>query len=68
MKIGPRTGEVNTRHHRYAWREINGTRYHVIIVKVSRLGRPYVAVTNADTGTLVRCTCLRADCPVGAKP
>jgi len=32
-------------------------------VKVSRLGKPYMTVSRMDTGDLVRCSCLRSDCP-----
>lgn len=63
MTIGPRTGEVDNRFNHYWWRTINGVRYHFIYVKVTRLGRPWLAVTNDDTGELVRCSCSRDDCP-----
>lgn len=63
MKIGPRTGVVDNRFNLYWWREIDGTRYHFILVRRTRFGAPYLAVTNEDTGELLRCTCPRTDCP-----
>ena len=63
MKIGPRTVVLDTRHNTVWRREINGVSLLFTHVKVTRLGRPYVAVSNADTGELLRCTCPRPDCP-----
>lgn len=63
MKIGPRTDESETNAHHFWTREINGIRFSFVHVKQSRLGQPYIGVSRADTGELVRCTCPRDDCP-----
>lgn len=63
MRIGPRTGEVDNRFNHYWTREINGTRYRFMLVRITRFVEPYLAVTNDDTGELLRCTCPRTDCP-----
>jgi hypothetical protein len=63
MKIGPRTDELENKYH-YCWnREINGVRFRFVHVKITRLERPYIAVSRADTGEEVRCSCPRDDCP-----
>jgi hypothetical protein len=63
VKIGPRVVALDTRHNTIWYRQIGGARLRFIHVKVTILERPYVAVTDADTGELVRCTCPRSDCP-----
>lgn len=63
MKIGPRVVALDTRHSTVWCRQIGGVRLTFAHVKVTRLGRPYMAVSNADTGELIRCTCPRPDCP-----
>lgn len=63
MKIGPRTDEHESHVQHFWCREINGTRYSLVHVKVSRLGQPYMSVSRMDTGELVRCSCPRDDCP-----
>jgi hypothetical protein len=63
MQIGPRTGEYEN-HVQHFWRrQIGDTKYRFVHVKVSRLGHPWIAVSRADTGELVRCSCRRDDCP-----
>ena len=66
MKIGPRTGEMQS-HVQHFWRrQINGIQFSFVHVQVSRLGKPYMAVSRTDTGALVRCSCPRDDCPFAA--
>jgi hypothetical protein len=68
MKIGPRIGETES-HVQHFWRrEINGTTFMFVHVKLSRLGQPYMAVSRMDTGALVRCSCPRSDCPFTGQP
>jgi len=63
VKISPRIDEQEN-HVQHFWkREINGITFFFVHVKVSRLGRSYIAVSRMDTGELVRCSCPRDDCP-----
>jgi hypothetical protein len=63
MTIGPRTSETESTVQHFWTRQINGTAFFFVHVKVSRLGQPYMAVSRLDTGALVRCSCPRSDCP-----
>jgi len=63
MKISPRLGEMENHQQHFWHREINGTTFAFVHVKVSRLGQPYMTVSRMDTGALVRCSCPRNDCP-----
>lgn len=47
MQIGPRTGEMENQHQHCWTREINGTTYGFVHVKISRT-RPRVVVTRED--------------------
>ena len=67
MKIGPRTGEMESAVQHFWTRRINGIPFSFVHVKVSRLGRPYMAVSRRDTGALVRCSCSRPDCPFATR-
>lgn len=67
MRIGPRIEKLDTRQNAVWLRKIGDVTLRFDHVKVTRLGRPYVAVSNAETGELIRCTCPRPDCPSRAR-
>ena len=62
MGISPRTNEYENHVQHFWTREIDGTRYHFVHVKTSRLGHPYISVTRGNV--LIRCSCRRSDCPM----
>jgi hypothetical protein len=67
MKIGPRTGEIESTVQHFWTREINGIPFRFVHVKVSRLGQSWMGVERLDSHDLVRCSCPRSDCPFAVK-